>query len=332
MRNWQIHRTLNTLKKLWTVAILLSVANLTSSLSSGEANEIKDLRPVIRTINFPKNYSLGILYIVPFKPEDLTAYPQQAIKRQKAQGDVQVRDKGLAMLTGSYQLAENMSILKNLKADDLQVLDMYRTDITDKDITNISGLSGLVGIQLDDTEVGDDSLNTICRLPNLKFISLSSTQVTGATIGKLATLKHLRRFELGHNVLKKEYLSELIKLRKIERLGLQGCQINDKDLDVIGKLDNLTSLLLLENTQITDLGLKKLAGLKKLSQLEITHAQITPNGLKALVSLPIKRLFIGKKQFTPSQIERIRQMFPQAEITLYDNSNRMDPELFKPLH
>jgi Leucine-rich repeat (LRR) protein len=332
MKIWQMDRTPKTLKKLWIVALVLSAANLASSLNSSEANENNNIPPVIRTINFPKNYSLGILYIVPFKPDDLTAYPQHAIRRQKAQGQVQVRDKGLTLLTGSYQLAENMSALKNLMANDLQVLDMYRTDITDKDITNISGLSGLVGIQLDDTEIGDDSINTICRLPNLKFISLSSTQITGATIGKLAALKHLRRIELGHNVLKKEYLSELLKIRRIERLGLQGCKIDDKDLDVVGKLDNLTSLLLLENTQITDLGLKKLAGLKKLSVLEIPHAQITPNGLKALVSLPIKRLIIGKKQFTPPQIERIKQMFPQAEITVYDNSNRMDPELFRPLH
>ncbi|MFA7337851.1 MAG: hypothetical protein WC028_13775 [Candidatus Obscuribacterales bacterium] len=251
---------------------------------------------------------------------------------QEAKGKVQIRDKGWAVLTGGYQLAENMSVLKSLRPDDVQVLDMYRTDVEDKDIQNISGLTGLVGLQLDETEVGDESLKTFCHLPNLKFLSLSSTQLTGSSLASLVALKNLRRLELGHNVLKKEYLSDLIKLRQVERLGLQGCHITDKDLETICRLDNLSCLLLLENPQITDLGLKKIASLKKLMVLEITHARITPNGLKVLVDLPIKHLIISKRQFTPSQIERIKKMLPKAEIAVRDNSNRMDPELFRPLH
>lgn len=349
MRNWLTTSALNTLKRPSTSISLIATVGLALSLnyvdaktngdkSSGtktynEKNHgSKNNRPVIKTINFPKDYSLGLLCIIPYKPTDLAASTQLALSRQEAKGEVKIRDEGWAVLTGGYQLARNMNILKRLRPDDLQVLDMYRTDVEDKDIQNIAGLTGLVGLQLDETEVGDESLKTFCHLPNLKFLSLSSTQLTGSSLACLVTLKNLKRLELGHNVLKKEYLSDLIKLRQLERLGLQGCQITDQDLETISKLDNLRSLLLLENTQITDLGMKKIASLKKLLVLEITHAQITPNGLKALVELPLKHLIINKNQFTPSQIERIKKMFPKAEISIHDNSNRLDPELFRPLH
>lgn len=291
-------------------------------------------RVLTRTINFPNNYSLGTVYFIPPKPEKLVVWTQDAISTQKAQGNIKVpaSPNGGVLLVGGYHLAQNMKVLQKLKANDLQYLDMYRTEIEDKDIVNIVGLTGLIGLQLDDTEIGDASLKTICRLPNLKFVTLSSTQVTGATLADLAPLKNLRRLELGHNILKKEYLSELLKLKQVQKIGLQGCRINDKDLETIGKLDNLETLQLLENTQITDLGLKKLAGLKRLGVLEVTHAQITINGLKALKHLPLHLLIIGKGQFTPSQIARIKQVFPKAQINIHDSSNRMDPELFKPLH
>lgn len=329
MRNWLTTNALNTLKRPSTSVFLIAAVGLTLGLNYVDA---KSNQSVIKTISFPKDYSLGLLCIIPYTPTDLTACTQLARSRQKAQGKIQIRDKGWVVLTGGYQLAHNMRVLKSLRPNDLQVLDMYRTDVEDKDIQNISGLTGLVGLQLDETEIGDESLKTFCHLPNLKFLSLSSTQLTGSNLACLVPLKNLKRLELGHNVLKKEYLSDLIKLRQVERLGLQGCRITDQDLETISKLNNLRCLLLHENTQITDLGLKKIAALKQLMVLEITHAQITPNGLKALVDLPIKHLIISKKQFTPSQIERIKKMFPTAQIVVRDNSNRMDPELFRPLH
>ncbi len=334
MRNRPIAKAINSLKKQNMPVFLIAIVAVTLSLNYVDAkqNGAKSNRPVSKTINFPKDYSLGLLCVIPYKPTDLAASNQLAVSRQEAKGEVQIRNKGWVVLTGGYQLAHNMSVLKGLRPDDLQVLDMYRTDVEDKDIQNISALTGLVGLQLDETEVGDESLKTICHLPNLKFLSLSSTQLTGSSLASLTALKNLKRLELGHNVLKKEYLSDLIKLSQIERLGLQGCHITDKDLETICKLENLRCLLLLENSQITDLGLKKIASLKKLLVLEITHARITPNGLKALVDLPIKHLIISKKQFIPSQIERIKEMFPKAEIAVRDTSNRMDPELFRPLH
>ncbi|CAN5567375.1 hypothetical protein BH11CYA1_BH11CYA1_26950 [soil metagenome] len=292
----------------------------------------KPLLPISRIINFPKDYSLGTVHIIPYNPTHLGAWPHEAVSRHKAQGALPIRGDGVALLMGSYQLAENMSALKTLKPNDLQILDMYRCEIEDKDIENITGLTGLIGLQLDDTEIGDSSLKPISKLPNLNFLTLSSTQISGANLSQLSSLKKLKRLELGHNLIKKENLKELIKLPQIEKLGLQGCKISDSDLETIAKLDNLTVLMLLENDQITDLGLKKLVSMKKLFLLEITHARITPNGLKALTKLPLSKLVLGKRQFTPSQFERIKKMFPHTEIAAYDNSERMDPELFKPLH
>lgn len=341
MTNWQNAKTRQRYCAglILGLVVALSLGLITGLTLTAEAkpNERtsgakKPSQRITRTIVFPKNYSLGNVYVVPYKPEIMAVWTNAATSTQKAQGTVPIRGDGLVMLTGSYQLAENMSVLKTLKPNDLQVLDMYRCEIEDKDSSSIACLSGLIGLQLDDTEIGDSSLKTLSKLSNLVFLSLSSTQITGTTISQLAPLKQLRRLELGRNLIKKENLVQLLQLPQIERLGLQGCRINDEDLDTICKLENLAALLLLDNTQITDLGLKKIASLKKLYYLEISHAQITPNGLKYLTKLPLKRLILGKKQFTPSQIERIKKMFPKAEIAIYDNSSRMDPELFTPLH
>jgi internalin A len=156
-------------------------------------------------------------------------------------------------------------------------------------------------------------------LTGLRSLDLSHTMLGDVGIESLPALAELEELHLGGNRISGINLNFLKLLPKLKKLSFNGIQrrnagacwtplLTDLDLDPISLLSGLEELNLgigvslgksgvpppgggncrvTGGIQITDLGLAKLAKLKKLRRLDVSGSKITAEGLAALKGLPL---------------------------------------------
>jgi internalin A len=218
-----------------------------------------------------------------------------------------VTDRGIERLSQLQQLEElNLdtaefitdAAISYLRANRrLRKLNLRGTDITDISLPHIAELTGLRSLDLSHTQLGDVGIESLPALAELEELDLGGTRISGLNLSVLKLLPKLRK----------------LSFNGIQRRNAGACWsplITDLDLDSLAGLSGLEELNLgigvsLGRTgvpvgpgncrvaggiRITDLGLAKLARLKKLRRLNISGAKITPAGLKLLQGLPLEQL------------------------------------------
>jgi Leucine-rich repeat (LRR) protein len=189
--------------------------------------------------------------------------------------------------------------------------------ITDAAMSYLRANSRLRKLVLRGTDITDVGLPYIAQLTSLRSLDLSHTMLGDVGIESLPALTELEELKLGADRISGINFNFLKLLPKLKKLSFNGIQrrnggacwtplITDLDLDPISLLSGLEELDLgvgvgLGRTgkpsgerncrsaggiKITDLGLAKIARLKKLKFLDLSGAQLTPAGLKVLESLP----------------------------------------------
>jgi internalin A len=226
--------------------------------------------------------------------------------------------KGLKRLDLSFTYVTDRGIERLQPLQQLEELNLDTAEfITDAAMSYLRANRRLRKLVLRGTDVTDVSLPYIAALTALKSLDLSYTMLGDVGIESLPALAELEELKLGATRISGinfNFLKLLPKLRKLSFNGIQrrnggACWtplITDLDLDPISMLSDLEELNLgvglgLAKTgvsvgsgncrsaggiRITDLGLAKLARLKKLRYLDVSGAQITPAGLKVLEGLP----------------------------------------------
>jgi internalin A len=185
---------------------------------------------------------------------------------------------------------------------ELQWLDLQKTQITDAGLKHLAGLPNLMRLRLADTKIGDAGLAHVARHADLTHLDLSGTGVTDAGLKHLAACRELVELNLSDTRVTADGLKALAclpRLRKLnlsqnfglereaepERHGLSATGATDRELEVLAACTELRELTL-TGAQVTDAGLKHLAGLKKLATLDlIACRELTGAGLRPLVAL-----------------------------------------------
>lgn len=72
-------------------------------------------------------------------------------------------------------------------------IDLARTQVTDKGLAHVAGMTNLTRLHLENTQVGDAGLDAIKGLAQLEYLNLYGTQVTDAGIAKLSGMKNLKK-------------------------------------------------------------------------------------------------------------------------------------------
>jgi len=217
-----------------------------------------------------------------------------------------VTDRGIERLKGLAQL------------DDLNL--SSAEFITDAAIAFLRGHRQLKRLNLRGTDVTDTSLAYIAELPQLTSLDISFTQITDVGLEHLASLEQLEELNLGGDKISGAGLHVLKLLPKLRKLSFYGIQrrnagwcwapvVTDLELETISLLGGLEELnvglgvalgtprpsdlgpadseaecRIAGGTRITDLGLSKLASLKKLQSLDVSGSSITANGVKTLAA------------------------------------------------
>ena len=235
------------------------------------------------------------------------------------------RLKSLKRLDLSFTYVTDVGIEKLQALQQLEDLTLDTCEfITDAAVAYLRANRGLRRLVLRGTDITDISLPYIAELTGLKLLDISYTMLGDAGLESLPALTELEDLNLGGTRISGANLSVLKLLPKLKKLSFNGIQrrnggacwsplITDLDLDTIATLSNLEDLNLGIGTslggggkpagsnqsaanggncklaggiKVSDLGLSKIAKIKKLRRLDFSGAQLTPAGIRVLRGLP----------------------------------------------
>ena len=151
--------------------------------------------------------------------------------------------------------------------DGLKQLDLYFSEITDRELSHIKKLTKLEDLSLVGNPVTDAGLQHLKLLTNLRKLNLHSIRLTDAGMVHLKGLTNLTFLNLGSKVTDAG-LVHLEGLTNLEKLNLSGTKITDAGLEHLQGLTNLRDLLLYR-TRVTDEGVRRLE--QALPNCEINH-------------------------------------------------------------
>ena len=203
----------------------------------------------------------------------------------------------LTLDTAEFLTDASMAHLRANRA--LRRLVVRGVDITDAGMPYIGEMTGLRSLDVSYTMLGDVGLENLPALSELEHLKLGGNMITGLNLNFLKLLPKLKT----------------LSLRGVQRRNAGACwtpRITDLDIETLSLLSGLEELdlgvgiglgrggkpaaagggncRLTGGLQITDLGVAKLAKLKKLRRLDLSGARLTAEGIQLLQSLPLERL------------------------------------------
>ncbi|HNB18666.1 MAG TPA: hypothetical protein PLC15_24985, partial [Candidatus Obscuribacter sp.] len=185
--------------------------------------------------------------------------------------------------------------LKYLTALPLTGLILTNTDIDNEGLKHIAKLTRLGYLNLSDTDVNDEGLRQLEPLKDLSDLNLAATKitdrglpflkvhqpiwklvllntnVTDSGMAAITELKNLECLDVDSTAVTIVGLRKLTACDKLRTLNLQNCLFNDRDAAELAKLLPALSNLNISHTQLTGKGLLSLAKLPKLSRLTINR-------------------------------------------------------------
>jgi internalin A len=231
--------------------------------------------------------------------------------------------KDLKRLDLSLTYVSDRGIERLAKLERLEELNLDTAEsITDAAVAFLRANHRLRRLNLRGTDVTDTGLEYVATLTALTSLDIRETQVTDVGLEHLAALSQLEELDLGGNKISGVGLDVLKLLPKLRKLSFQGIQrrnggvcwapvVSDAELETISLLAGLEDLNigwgvglglpdpaaparplsemdchLNGGTRVTDLGVAKLASLKRLRRLNLSGSSITSVGLKSLSALP----------------------------------------------
>lgn len=318
--------------RIRTAAAVVAAGLLAATLQSRAADQTEKsaAAPEGRKLHFPER-AIGVVYWRPAKTSDYmhTTYDDWK-PLGEAKGTVGVPAGADVRLDVNKAASSDLSVLNSLQPEDVQVLILRSTDVTDDELRHVgrltglrilhlpynrlgdaavAHLAGLVKLQAIDLDafdvnrkgfgVGDEAMKVLAQLPELASVHLRLTKVTDAGLAELAKNKSLRDISVPGTKVSDAGLAHLGQLPKLEWLSLgvydEGTDVSDAGLAALGELGSLKHLDL-SGTKISDGGLKHLAKLEQLESLSLESTKVTEQGLaylEPLQSLESLRLYTG---------------------------------------
>ena len=101
---------------------------------------------------------------------------------------------------------------------------------------------------------------------------------------------------------------------RIERIDLNQTNVRDRGLQKLAQLTNI-DYLGLHSTQVTDRGLDHLLGLTTLRELELSNTGVTDKGIEKLTGLRnLEKIYLYNTAVTKAGIERLKAELPGVTV------------------
>jgi len=275
--------------------------------------------PPERTINFPENKAVGLLYTA----TGAHSYSYDSHWEEMygpAKGEVKLAEGTAVCL----EIKEGFSsILSKLEPNSIQAIDfsapfdlpfeLYTNNqtkrivqLSDEDLEAIKNLNGLYQLVLHNTTITDKALTYISGLKSLRLINLWNTKITNDGLSYLAQLPFLDTIFLGATDISDEGLKHLSKLTRLRCLWLT--KSNRKKGNEIATAGSV-------NLKITDAGMHHLGALTSLEYLSASDTDITDKSVNILSQLSsLRRLDVSGTKITEEGIRKLQAALPDCRI------------------
>jgi hypothetical protein len=222
--------------------------------------------------------------------------------------------------------------------------------VTDAGIEKVGRFQNLRVLKAAGLGLSDRALAAIGKLSDLEELNLDSNEMTGFGLSHIKGLKQLRRLSLNFNPLRPDALEPVAAMRGLTHLSVVGgLPVDDRLLELFGKLDklhelrlpertadvtdrglgqltrlpDLKNLALRDSTHITDAGLAELARLGNLQDLELRGLRsVTPRGMDVLGKLTaLRRLHIDYIAMDAASIQKLASLRKLEELLIWSVSS-----------
>lgn len=228
----------------------------------------------------------------------------------------------------------------------LRELDLSSSRIDGSALSYVAQIGELKSLQLDGLAFDDAALAPLAALAHLEELTLNGTSITDGGFEYLKDLPQLRVLRIGSNsnlrgngftaLVRKNHfrdlrelsvnrtefgyygLQELDRLKELEVLHAHGANVSDDSLEGVQTCVRLRVLDLGDN-KVSDGGLRKLARLKELEELQLAgNPAISDDGLNFLKThTGLRRLTLDGTRVTPDAARRLKERFlKQTTITI----------------
>lgn len=289
-----------------------------------------------RVIEFPKQYSIGSLKMVPLK---------EGSGRQlevTARGKVTVPAGYCSFFSAQRQYLDHPEIAKTLPVNAFDSVQMSATALGDseagqlgKALASIVRFKSVRQVVLDRSDANDADIAQLASLPDLQRLSVFSCEAKGAFLKDFTAMQSLKSLRLSQNYINSDYLQYLSKMRNLEYLFLVRCMLKDDSLRHISHCTKLVRLDIARNPDVTDQSLKYIKQLKKLQFLSVDETQITLRALLSLKGLPLHLLARSDAGYSAKDLMLIRKTFPGVVVTQKLKQHAVDQDtktIYAPLH
>jgi hypothetical protein len=250
-------------------------------------------------------------------------------------------EKNLTTRKLSFEFLDmtDQSMVHLAKLKKLEELSLAHTGISNQGLRYLSNLP-LTGLNLTNTNIDSGGLKEIAKLKKLGYLNLSDTDVDDEGLGLLAALNDLSDLNLAATKVTDRGLPLLLTHQPMWKLVLLNTNITDSGMNSVAKLKNLECLDL-DSTAVTIVGLRILSKcaklrtlnvqncrfndrdaaelprlLPKLSNLDVSHTQLTGRGLLSLAKLPrLTRLVINRLPvISKAETNAFKAISPDCEV------------------
>ncbi|MBN2589467.1 MAG: M48 family metalloprotease [Sedimentisphaerales bacterium] len=322
------------LKVSWhiaTITLVLSIATLAAlwqgtNITVALAGKLS-IRPD-RTIHFPKDYSIGELYI---RNQDIFANDYYAWVNWNwlgyAKGDITVPAGMAIKLDITEEAWKNKKFYPGLKPDDIQMLSLEKYPKAGNEVLkDISSLTDIQALSLSGTQIYG-GLQYLKNLKKLQWISFAGTIIWEEELEALTELPSMEYINFNNVAIDNEAMIHVGKIKSLKALVLNGTSISDKGLEYLKDLSSLRELSLW-NTAITDEGLKYLAGLTELEDLDLVGTKISSEGLIHFAKLKnLKNLRLARTKVGDEGLNYLKQLKSLEYIELPADTHISDEGL-----
>ncbi|MDY7394218.1 c-type cytochrome domain-containing protein [Aureibaculum sp. 2210JD6-5] len=165
----------------------------------------------IKELELEKNLFLS------FFPKINTSYPNVEVAKASEEGIKSVEDKGIHV--------ENLSKTTNF----LSVTCINKPDFTDDDFESLSKISNQIAVlDLGNTKITDAIIEKLATLKHLTILKLDNTALTGSTIKKISSLEHLKSVNLTNSAFEGNYLKDFTSFKKLEKVYIYNTNVKSE--------------------------------------------------------------------------------------------------------
>lgn len=223
-------------------------------------------------------------------------------------------------------IAERPNTLRLFGANDITNLTITATKIgryednlapiIDSAMAYVSRYTSLTGLVLNGLPITDVGVRALEDLPNLIAIDVCESKTSIDAIRKLKNYKILTLLRISGVRGAKRAIADCLLNQNIRVLGLSKSDLNDDDLNSLGKIQ-LHSLDITLNHKITDKGIKALTKNTQLMELELLGTAITPACTPDLASFKnLRVLKISAVNWKKADLLKLQAVLPKDCLLL----------------